>query len=522
MAVQFQSRVFSLPKSIQFGATVQNKALAEGGTVHAYDDVVIVSGARTAFAKMNGSFKDVSATDMLATAMKGALQKSGLAATEVNQVIMGNVIANDEHKAFTHRGVALEVGLREETTAVEGNRLCGTGIEVMRQAASELANGGDSFILTGGVENMTRTPVMDNTFVTDGMALGKQAAALGEKFEAIQKDQPELAKYMLMFDSKNRKEKLKAIAWLLTHPKEKAIAQEFAKEKGKLLKAQKALEARKPHTTNPLQDGLTDPRVGMVMFQTADRLATLKGLSVDEINEFAARSQRLAGEAQAAGRFDEEIVPLTTSDLTDKSKLPDGVTSVSKDEHLRPGTTATKLARLKVLDQNNKDAIHTAGTSSGVVDGAAALLMSTGKLAAEKNLPILAKLKSISVTGCDPKIMGFGPVRAAQEAMKAANITLDQVDILEINEAFSGQTLAVAKALAKDAGYDFNQLLPKLNPDGGAIALGHPLSASGSRITLHTALKLKAENKRYAVVSACIGGGQGIAAVIENPDYKPE
>ena len=171
---------------------------------------------------------------------------------------------------------------------------------------------------------------------------------------------------------------------------------------------------------------------------------------------------------------------------------------------------------------------RTPGSASGIVDGAAAMLVSTGKLAKEKNLDVLAKLNSVAVTGCDPEIMGYGPVRAAQEAVKSAGLTLDDLDYIEINEAFAGQALSVLKALAEDhakaTGRDtkqvFDNLMERFNVDGGAIALGHPLAASGSRITLHAANRLKQDGKRFALVGACIGGGQGIAMVVENPKAK--
>lgn len=459
---------------VRFGAIARHQPVQGGGIATTYEDVILLGGARTPFAKNGGSFKDVSAYDLLKTAMKGTLEKTGVNPADVNQLIMGNVIANDEQKGFLHRQVALGLGMKEGSIASEANRLCGTGFEVLRLAANELVNGGDSVILTGGVENMSRTPALDNRLMQDGMDLLKTAnqGALG---------------------------KLKALV------------------------GKRKLNKRTPQTLNPLQKGLTDPANNMVMYQTADKLAKVKGISKQEAEAFSAESQIRAAMARDAGRFADEIVPVRQADL-ENGRLPEGVAEVATDEHLRlkPGQVSDanrgamkdslvgKMKRLAVLDANSEDALHTAATSSGVVDGAAALAVSTGKFAAEKHLPVLAKLKSVAVTGCDPSIMGMGPARAIPAALKAAGLTLDQVDLVEVNEAFAGQVLAVAKEL--DISED------KLNVDGGAIALGHPLAASGTRITLHAANRLKAEGKRYAVVSACIGGGQGIAAVIENPD----
>lgn len=492
MTVQMNPQAFA-PK---FSASLERRVLPGGGNAEAFEDIVLVSGARTPFTKMGGKLEGVTATDLLSTAMKGALAKAGVDAKDVNQAIVGNIIANDEQAAFTPRGVALATGLPEGTIALGANRLCGTGFEVIRQAAHLLTDGGDSLILAGGVENMSRTPVMDNEFLKEAGALGAEAKALGKEA-------------MALAASKNPVDKLKAA--LLARKAKKLVAQ---------INAPRALK-----TTNPLEKGLTDPSVDMVMYQTADELAARKNVSRDEVDAFAARSQQLAAEAQAEGRFDDEIVPVKRDALGKRSELPEGVDEVGKDDYMRPGTTTAALGKLKVLDKNREDAKHTAGSSSGIVDGAAAMLVSTGKFAKEKNLDILAKLNSVAVVGCDPKIMGYGPVRAMQEALNSAGLTLDDMDFIEVNEAFSGQTLAVIKGLAEDhaekTGRDekavYNELLERLNVDGGAISMGHPLAASGSRITLHAANRLKQDGKRYALVGACIGGGQGIAMVIENP-----
>lgn len=462
----------------RFGATLKQSALPDGGHVEVYDDtdnnpVVIVGGARTPFAKMAGSFTDVSALDLLTIAMKGAMNKTGVKADDINNVIMGNIIGNNEQKAFLHRGVGLNLGLRKGTIASEANRLCGTGFEVARLAARDLVNGGDSIILTGGVENMTRTPVVDNRVMLDALNLAKLAGSgLKGKVTALFK---------------------------------KGI-----------------LKSRKPHTLNPLELGLTDPKIGKIMYQTADELAKRTKISRPMAEMFAVRSQDRAAAVAKSGGFNDEIVHVNQKDLSPDSKLPKGVETVTQDEHIRPGTTMDKLAKLRVLDGKNKEAVHTAGTSSGVVDGAAALILSTANKAKEKGLPTLANFKSVAITGCDPEIMGFGPYRAIKAVLNANNLTLDDVDIVEVNEAFAGQVLGVARKLSEDQNYSFEKLYNKLNPDGGAIALGHPLAASGSRITLHTALALQKQNKKRAIVSACIGGGQGIAALIENPAYKPE
>ncbi len=472
-----------------FGAKLKRRVLRGGGNAETLQDIVILGGARTPFTTVGGDLREVSAYDMIRIAMQGTLDKIGLAGKKVNQVIIGNVIANDAQAAFLPRNVALSLGLRQGTTALGTNRLCGTGFEAARQAAHLLVDGGDSVILTGGVESMSQTPVMDK----ERMLKEELVAGMERKAAKTGEDLTENGIYKFV-----KADLAKPIAY-----------------------------------ENPLNLGLTDPQAD-IMIGTADRLSSREfimgkgngpNVTRDEADEYALRSQLRASAAQAEGRFDDEIVPVKASDI-ERGQLQGGAKEVTKDSHVRPGSTKEKLAKLAVMNQNRKDAIHTAGNSSGLVDGAAAMAISTGRFAKKHNLPVLAKINSVAVTGCDPKIMGYGPVRAIKEALRSADLTLDDVATIEINEAFSGQALACLKSLSKDhadlTGGDFETIYPdmlsKFNPDGGAIALGHPLSATGSRITLHTANRLKAEGKKFAVVSACIGGGQGIAMVIENPE----
>ncbi len=463
-----QVRQPAVPAVPRFGATFQRQVLPDHTTVETYDDIVILSGARTPFAKVGGSLRDVSAFDLLKVAMKGAMEKAGIRPEDVSQVIAGNIIGNHEQAAFLVRNVELALGIPQGATALAINRLCGTGFEAIRQAAGELSNGGeDRVILTGGVENMSQTPVMDNKrMLVEGYleGVGKKGGLRGKLIS-------------------------------------------------KAGKAQQGWQRGTAGFENPLQKGLTDPHAD-IMIATADRLAALEGISADQANAFAARSQQRAALAQSTGLFDDEIVPVRKDDLTRegpwRSRLQRGAAMVTADEHIRPGTTAEKLKKLEVINKNMADAIHTAGTSSGVVDGAAAVAVSTGQFAKAKHLPVLARLKAVAISGCDPNLMGIGPVKAIRAVLDASHLSLDDVDMIEVNEAFAGQTLAVAKRLGIP--YD------KLNVDGGAIAIGHPLSASGSRITTHAANRLKMDNKRLAVVSACIGGGQGIAMLIENPE----
>lgn len=251
--------------------------------------------------------------------------------------------------------------------------------------------------------------------------------------------------------------------------------------------------------TDMLFELLTDPYAGIPMAVTAENLAKKYSISREESDRFSLRSQQKAGSAQAEGRFGEEISAYTIQ------PAKGDVITVSKDEHLRPQTTMEGLAKLKPVFQ--KDGVVTAGNASGIVDGAASLVVATESYAKEKNLKPIGRLIAYGISGCDPSLMGIGPVPAAREAMKRANLTMGQMDLVEVNEAFAPQALSVQKELG----------IPDeiFNVNGGAIAIGHPLGASGARITMHLLHELCRRKKRYGLGSACIGGGQGIALIVE-------
>ena len=236
------------------------------------------------------------------------------------------------------------------------------------------------------------------------------------------------------------------------------------------------------------------PGAYMGMGQTAENVASRYGISRAEQEGFAVESHKKAVAAQAAGKLEAEIVAIK------------GATGlISKDGCIRPETTAESLAGLKpAFDENGS---VTAGTSSPLTDGASAVLVCTEEYAKTHGLEILARIKSVAVAGCDPEIMGIGPVAATKKALARAGLKIGDIDIIELNEAFSSQSLGCVRDLDID--------LSKVNLDGGAIALGHPLGATGARITGKAASLLKREGKRYALATQCIGGGQGIATILE-------
>lgn len=256
---------------------------------------------------------------------------------------------------------------------------------------------------------------------------------------------------------------------------------------------------QKYHFEDVLWLGLLDSYCNLNMGETAEKLGSQYNLKREEVDEFALRSQQLWKAANDAGRFNEEIVPVTIT-----VKKQDII--VNTDEHPRPQTTLQHLTKLPSIFK--KDGLVTAGSSSGISDGAGVIILASEEVIKTEQLTPLARLVGYSIVGVEPSIMGIGPVPAIQKLLKITNKTLNDIELIEINEAFGTQTLACAKDLKLD--------INKLNVDGGAIALGHPLAASGSRITAHLVHELRRRKTgSLGIGSACIGGGQGIALMIE-------
>ena len=247
-----------------------------------------------------------------------------------------------------------------------------------------------------------------------------------------------------------------------------------------------------------LYEALLDPYCGLFMAQTAEKCAAKYGVSREEQDAYALRSQQAASKAWADGRFADEVVPV-------EIKSRKGVTVVDKDDHLRPDTTLDGLAKLPAAF--SKDGSVTAGNASGIVDGGAALILASARAVKEKSLTPLGRLVAWAAVGVDPSYMGMGPAPATRKALARAGLTLGQIGLVEVNEAFAGQYLAVEKELGLDRA--------KTNVNGGAIALGHPLGMTGTRRLLTLTLELGRRKQKYGVSTACIGGGQGIAAIVE-------
>ena len=260
-------------------------------------------------------------------------------------------------------------------------------------------------------------------------------------------------------------------------------------------------------TDSMLHDGLTDAFEDYHMGITAENVAREFGISREAQDQFAIRSQEKAIIAQDNGKFTDEIVPVVVETRA-------GVEEVAEDEYINRTTTLEKMSGLRPAFK--KDGTVTAGNASGLNDGASAIILASGQLAETQQLPIMAEVVAIGQGGVEPSVMGIGPVPAIKKALEAANLTLADIDLFELNEAFAAQSLAVMNELAAESGESVEILSERMNVNGGAIALGHPIGASGNRILVTLLYELKRRNLTYGLASLCIGGGMGLAVIIKN------
>lgn len=260
-------------------------------------------------------------------------------------------------------------------------------------------------------------------------------------------------------------------------------------------------------TDSMLHDGLTDAFEGYHMGITAENVAREFGISRGEQDQFAIRSQEKAIIAQDNGKFVDEIVPVVVETRA-------GVEEVAEDEYINRTTTLEKMTNLRPVFK--ADGTVTAANASGLNDGASAIILASGQLAAAQQLPIMAEVIAIGQGGVDPSVMGIGPVPAIKKALEVANLTLADIDLFELNEAFAAQSLAVMNELAAESGESVETLSERMNVNGGAIVLGHPIGASGNRILVTLLYELKRRSLTYGLASLCIGGGMGLAVIIKN------
>jgi acetyl-CoA acetyltransferase family protein len=392
-------------------------------------DIAIVAGARTPFGRYCGKLKDFTAQELGALAARGAIERAGLRPEEFDHAIFGNAQQTSGDALYGARHVALRAGLPIETPALTVNRLCGSGMQAIINAAHMIELGEASLVLAGGMEAMSQAPFVIHG--RDGFSL-----VPGGKLE------------------------------------------------------------------DSLMVALLDSYCGLYMANTAELYASQHGITREMQDEFALRSQRCAEDAYQAGRLQDELVPVPLKG----SRGSASGEALTEDDHRRPQTTLEGLSKLKPAFGRNGTV--TAGNASGIVDGAAAVVTMSLEQAGKRGLKPLGRIVSWGIAGVDPKIMGSGPVPASKIALEKSGMRLDHMDLIEVNEAFAAQYLAVEKELGLDR--------EKVNVNGGAIALGHPLGATGARLVITLLYELRRRNKKYGLATACIGGGQGIAMIVES------
>ena len=387
-------------------------------------DIVIASAARTPVGSFNGAFASVPAHTLGMFAIQGALQRAGVGAEEVDEVILGQVLIAGAGQNPA-RQAAVAAGVPVERTAFGINQLCGSGLRAVALAAQQIATGDAKIVVAGGQESMTQAPHCAN------LRAGTKMGGL------------ELIDTML-------------------------------------------------------KDGLWDAFQGYHMGTTAENVAEKYQITRDDQDRFAANSQRKAGEAMGAGRFQDEIVPVTV-----KGRKGDVV--VDKDEYPKPETTLEVLAKLRPAF--SKTGTVTAGNASGINDGAAAIVVMSAEEARRRGVTPMARIVSWATAGVDPSIMGTGPIPASRKALQKAGWDIGTLDLIEANEAFAAQACAVNKDLGWDPA--------KVNVNGGAIAMGHPIGASGARVLNTLLFEMQRRGARRGLATLCIGGGMGVAMCVE-------
>ncbi len=391
----------------------------------------IVDGVRSPFGRYGGGLAGVRADDLLAAVIAALVERTKIPADRVDDVIAGCANQAGEDNRNVARMAALLAGLPVAVPGITVNRLCGSGMQAVADAARLVATGEAELVIAGGVEQMSRAPLV----------MGKPTEAFPRGNHTV-------------YDT--------TLGWRFVNPR------------------------------------MTELHETLSMGETAERVARELGVSREAQDRFAARSQERCARAQAAGRFARELVPITTG----RDRKTGAEIRVSTDEHPRADSTFEALAKLKPVFA--RDGSVTAGNASGLNDGAAAVLVASEAAMRELGLTALARYATSAVAGVPPSTMGLGPIPASKKAMTRAGITAAQVDVAELNEAFAAQAVPCVEQLGLDP--------EKVNPNGGAIALGHPL---GARLVLTMAHELAHSRARWGLASMCIGVGQGIAIVLE-------
>ena len=388
------------------------------------EDIVIVSAARTPVGSFNGALGSLQAHDLGAIALKAAISRAGVEASDIDELIYGQVLAAGEGQNPT-RQAARSAGVPDSATAFGINQVCGSGLRAVAVAAQQIRTGESAIVAAGGMESMS---------------LSTHAAHLrnGTKMGGV----------------------------------------EFI--------------------DTMLKDGLWDAFHGYHMGNTAENVATKYQITREQQDEFAVASQNKASAAQKAGRFKDEIAPVTV-------KTRKGETVVDQDEYIRHDSNIETMAKLRPAF--SKDGTVTAGNASGINDGAAALVLMTATEAKKRGLTPLARIAGFATAGVDPAVMGTGPIPSTRKVLARVGWKHEDLDLVEANEAFAAQALAVNK----DLGWDTS----KVNVNGGAIAIGHPIGASGARILVTLLHEMQKRDAKKGLATLCIGGGMGVARALE-------
>ncbi|SFT01693.1 thiolase family protein [Marininema halotolerans] len=397
-------------------------------------EAVILDAVRTPIGRYRGVLAGVRPDDLAAGVIRALLKRnSRVDPDRIEDVVLGCVNQAGEDNRNVARMAGLLAGLPVEVAGVTVNRLCASGLEAIHQATASLLMGNGDFFIAGGVESMSRAPLV--------MMKPEGGLSRGDH---------------TLVDS--------TLGWRFINPRLAAIHYPYS------------------------------------MGETAENVAEKYGVSREEQDSFALMSQHRAGSAWKEKRFVEEIVPVS---YVPKKGAP---VLIQKDEHLRPDTTLEKLSSL--TPSFRKEGTVTAGNASGINDGAAALLIGERKQAEAAGMEPMARIHAVAVSGCDPAYMGIGPVLAVRKLLARTGLSIRDIDLVELNEAFAAQAIACMKEL------DFEP--EKVNVNGGAIAFGHPLGASGARIMTTLLYELQRQKRRWGLATMCVGVGQGMAVLVEN------
>lgn len=388
--------------------------------------VMILSGVRTAIGTFNGSLSGIAPTNLGAQVAREAIKRSGIAAEEIGQTVMGNVIHTEPKDMYMSRVVAIEAGVPAASPALTVNRLCGSGLQAVISGYEQIMLGNASAALTGGAESMSRAGHLIS------------AARFGAKMGDV-------------------------------------------------------------GAVDMMLGALNDPFGNGHMGITAENVAAQEDITREAQDAFALESHIRAAHAQDHGYFESQILPIEVKSRRETVQF-------ASDEMVRRNVSIEDMSKLRPAFR--KEGTVTAGNASGINDGASALVLASEEMVSARGLAPLARIVAMGLGGVAPEVMGLGPIPASKQALERAGLTVDDLDVIESNEAFAAQACAVNKGLNLDPA--------KVNPNGGAIALGHPVGASGAIILVKLLHELERIGGRYGLATMCIGGGQGIALIVEN------